>query len=808
MSSRITGLLIVLVTIQCLVVGLIFRRVLSSVKDQTQCVYDFERGRDLSSLVAEAAMSVASERRIVLTLLGTGNISPDDRDILALERSRAVVAMGGILSRGYSETDVLANLDRILRNARILTDGTMRKPLEERGTVSEEQWISATDAFLAESERIVERLSFLPGDETGRYAVFTLLRLRILRFKSALENTSARILGLLNRTDLHYGENIIGIRRLKERELSLWTDVKGLAAFVLSEKLRSDAESANTWYLSRLVPLTEHFLRTPAHGIETGEFLRTLAPTLRLIATIFRDTDEAIETHLRELRTDLEQRSKRQILYFAVVLTLALALCYLLIVRVSRPISKIHAMVRNLQAGRTDAPFPKLRYDDELGSLAATLERFRKTLREQERMNRTIFENEQWIRLITDSVPARIAYLDSEVRYRYINRTYADAYGIAPESVIGVPLREFIGDELMSKISRYIERTLAGEIVRFNEIFPTKPEPSYSEVAYVPRRDENGRIMGFFTLTIDVTDRERAVAALRKSEERLSLAMEATSDGLYDWNLKTDDVFYSPRWFTMLGYAPDSMPHHLSTWERLVHPDDLPGTRERQRRCIAGLEPYSTEFRMLTSDGGWKWILSRARIVAWDENGIPLRIIGTHLDITERKNLERRLAELATTDELTGLSNRRHFLESGTREVERSRRSGAPLALLMLDLDNFKDVNDRYGHPTGDTVLRLFSETCAKTLRCTDIIGRLGGEEFGILLPDTDAEGAKTLAERVRQDIERTAFPSAGGRFSITVSIGIATMTDPEDSLHDLMHRSDHALYESKRAGRNRATVM
>jgi diguanylate cyclase (GGDEF)-like protein/PAS domain S-box-containing protein len=808
MSSRITGLLIVLVTIQCLVVGLIFRRVLSSVKDQTQRVYAFSRGRDLSSLVAEAAMSVASERRIVLTLLGKRDISPDDRDILALERSRAVVAMDGILSRGYSETDVLANLDRILRNTRILTDGTMAKPFEERGVASEEQWISATDAFLAESERIVERLSFLPGDETGRYAVFTLLRLRILRFRSALENTSARILGLLNRTDLHYGENIIGIRRLKERELSLWTDVKGLVAFALSEKLRNDTESANACYLNRLVPLTEHILRTPTHGIETGEYLRTLTPTLRLIATIFRDTDEAVEMHLRELRTGLEQRSKRQILYFAVILLLAVAFCFLLIVRVSRPITRIHAMVRDLEAGKTAAPFPPLPHYDELGSLAATLERFRETLREQERMNRAIFENEQWIRLITDSVPARIAYLDSEVRYRYINKTYADAYGITPESVIGVPLREFIGDELMSKIARYIERTLAGEIVRFNEVFPTKPEPSFSEIAYVPRKDENGRVTGFFTLTIDVTDRERAVAALRESEERLSLAMDATSDGLYDWDLRTNDVFYSPRWFTMLGYAPDSMPHHLSTWEMLVHPDDLPGTRERQRRCIAGLEPYSTEFRMLTSDGGWKWILSQARIVAWDENGIPLRIIGTHLDITERKNLERRLAELATTDELTGLSNRRHFLESGTREVERSRRSGAPLALLMLDLDNFKDVNDRYGHPTGDTVLRLFSETCAKTLRCTDIIGRLGGEEFGILLPDTDAEGAKTLAERVRQDIERTAFPSAGGRFSITVSIGIATMTDPEDSLNDLMHRSDHALYESKRAGRNRATVM
>ena len=125
----------------------------------------------------------------------------------------------------------------------------------------------------------------------------------------------------------------------------------------------------------------------------------------------------------------------------------------------------------------------------------------------------------------------------------------------------------------------------------------------------------------------------------------------------------------------------------------------------------------------------------------------------------------------------------------------------------MLDLDNFKDVNDRYGHPTGDATLRLFADTCAKTLRAADIFGRLGGEEFAILLPDTPEEGAQTLAQRLRRDVEKTAFPSDEGAFCVTVSIGIASMTDPEDSLNDLMHRADRALYESKRAGRNRVTV-
>ena len=807
LSSRVTSLLLVLVSIQCLIVGMIFLGVLSAVEEKMRRLHDLETGRELSASITRTAMSVSSERRIVLTLLDKNAASPDDRDELSLERARSAVSMAGIFSHDRPETDDLANRYRILRNARDRTDEALDKEHDARGTSAKEQWIAATGAFLAEAERVLERISFFPGDETGRFVSSTILCLRILRFRVALENTAGSFVRLLHRNGPHDPGEVLETRRLKEREASLFADVRGLVALTGPVTLRNNTESVDAYHRARLTPLMEHILRTSAHGVSTEEYLQALSPMLRSTGTLFLHADVAAGAHLKELRTLLEKRTNHEILYFSAVVLLALLMCFLLVFRVSRPLARIHGIVRDLEAGNTDAPFPTLKYGDEFGALSETLERFRRTLRNQDALNKTLREREQWIRLITDSVPARIAYIDSDIRYQYINRTYAEAYGIAQDSLVGVPLREFAGDDVMAKIDRYIKRALAGEVVRFTEVFPTKPEPSSSEVAYVPRRDESGRVIGFFTLTIDVTDRERAIAALKASEERLSLAIEATSDGLFDWDLRDDTIFYSPRWFTMLGYVPGTMPYCLSTWEDLVHPDDLPAAMEKQRRSIAGFEPYVAEFRMRTFDGDWKWILSRARIVARDENGKATRIVGTHVDITERKNLERRLSELATSDELTGLSNRRHFLETGAREVERSRRNGSPLAFLMLDLDNFKDVNDRYGHPTGDAALRLFADTGAKTLRVTDIFGRLGGEEFAILLPDTPEEGAQALAQRLRRDVEKTAFPSDEGTFSVTVSIGISSMTDPEDSLNDLMHRADRALYESKRAGRNRVTV-
>ena len=182
-------------------------------------------------------------------------------------------------------------------------------------------------------------------------------------------------------------------------------------------------------------------------------------------------------------------------------------------------------------------------------------------------------------------------------------------------------------------------------------------------------------------------------------------------------------------------------------------------------------------------------------------------MVGIHQDISQRKAMEESLLQLATSDPLTGLWNRRHFVEVVRGELGRVRRNQAPAALLLMDLDFFKRINDTHGHAAGDEVLRHFTATVNAQLREADVFARVGGEEFAILLPDTPEEGAQALAQRLRRDVEKTAFPSDEGTFSVTVSIGISSMTDPEDSLNDLMHRADRALYESKRAGRNCVTV-
>jgi len=165
--------------------------------------------------------------------------------------------------------------------------------------------------------------------------------------------------------------------------------------------------------------------------------------------------------------------------------------------------------------------------------------------------------------------------------------------------------------------------------------------------------------------------------------------------------------------------------------------------------------------------------------------------------------LSNRLALLANTDVLTGVSSRRAFLAGLEAELARARRHNESLSLLMLDIDHFKRVNDVHGHPIGDAVLKQFSETCAGMLRAHDLFGRLGGEEFAIVLPHTDAEGARCVAEKIRTAVAQTPMPTAAGDITVTVSIGLAQMQGLPGEVDQLMARADQALYEAKRGGRN-----
>ncbi|MBX3729883.1 MAG: diguanylate cyclase [Candidatus Sumerlaeia bacterium] len=179
-------------------------------------------------------------------------------------------------------------------------------------------------------------------------------------------------------------------------------------------------------------------------------------------------------------------------------------------------------------------------------------------------------------------------------------------------------------------------------------------------------------------------------------------------------------------------------------------------------------------------------------------------IIGTLVDITERKQLESELQRLATTDPLTGVNNRRHFLGFAQKELARVRRHGSPTSLLMLDIDHFKRVNDTYGHSVGDLALKLVAQVLTEALREGDIFGRLGGEEFAVLLPATPLPGAVGVAERLRRMLATRTFMADGEALSITVSIG-ATAFHPGDTHVDaILERADTALYRAKNNGRNR----
>jgi diguanylate cyclase (GGDEF)-like protein len=176
-------------------------------------------------------------------------------------------------------------------------------------------------------------------------------------------------------------------------------------------------------------------------------------------------------------------------------------------------------------------------------------------------------------------------------------------------------------------------------------------------------------------------------------------------------------------------------------------------------------------------------------------------------DITNHKIMQEELERLASTDQLTGIANRRRFLEEVENEFQRCKRYNLSFAFLMIDIDHFKKINDSYGHEAGDKVLIDFCNICVRDLRTTDNFGRLGGEEFGILLPQTDCDRAINIAERLRQSVELFSFPISDNFIKVTVSIGCTTLDSKDNSPKDIMKRADKALYEAKQYGRNRLVM-
>jgi diguanylate cyclase (GGDEF)-like protein/PAS domain S-box-containing protein len=244
--------------------------------------------------------------------------------------------------------------------------------------------------------------------------------------------------------------------------------------------------------------------------------------------------------------------------------------------------------------------------------------------------------------------------------------------------------------------------------------------------------------------------------------------------------------------------APDLLGREPRSMYR--SPTDRDQMMEQYRR-EGVLRDY--EMCLLVAPERESWVLISMVPIIYDGQSCALSTI---IDITERKAMENALRQIATTDSLTGMASRSHFMGYAETELARARRHGRPLSMVMLDVDHFKQINDHHGHAMGDAVLRVLTRTCRALVRQQDLVGRLGGEEFGILMPDTDSEHALALAERLRSAIAalRLATPH-GDTVAVTASFGISILL-ADDTLDRLLARADAGLYLSKHAGRNRVS--
>ncbi len=290
--------------------------------------------------------------------------------------------------------------------------------------------------------------------------------------------------------------------------------------------------------------------------------------------------------------------------------------------------------------------------------------------------------------------------------------------------------------------------------------------------------------------------------ALEVSEQRYQNALGAVNDGLWEADFVTGELHWDSRCFEMLGYA-EPRDLVIDDWYTFIHPEDLPSIQNTIEEHLANQQSYSIEYRACCADGSWLWVEGRGKVIQWQGDS-PHIMTGTVTDISARKHVESELRRLSVTDSLTGLSNRRYFFKRLSALLAACQRKSRPMAVLMLDIDHFKAVNDQHGHAAGDAILMEFSNAVSQLLRQSDLLARLGGEEFAILLPETDAQGAWELAERIRQVVAAARVEIANTQVSVTVSIGISQRLDSDISEDEVIVRADNALYRAKSRGRNR----
>jgi diguanylate cyclase (GGDEF)-like protein/PAS domain S-box-containing protein len=309
--------------------------------------------------------------------------------------------------------------------------------------------------------------------------------------------------------------------------------------------------------------------------------------------------------------------------------------------------------------------------------------------------------------------------------------------------------------------------------------------------------------------------RKKSRARSNGADVRYVSAARGSNDGLWHWNVRTNEVLFSPRWKAMLGYEEAELPDVLGSWFDRVHPEDLSKLEEDVRLHLRGETPhFESEYRMRSQDGAYRWFYTRG-VAELDDDGKAAHIAGSQTDVTERKLAVEQLLKNAFHDALTGLPNRLLFMDRLQSAAVRARRhAGLCFAVLFIDLDRFKTINDTLGHLVGDELLVEVSKrlhSCIRPgdtiARMGDTLARLGGDEFTLLLEEIDdSTAAVRVAERILEELQRP-FVIQGHELITSASIGIAVSNTGFERAEDLLRDADTAMYRAKKLGKARHEV-
>ncbi|MBF6056808.1 GGDEF domain-containing phosphodiesterase [Thiomicrorhabdus heinhorstiae] len=299
--------------------------------------------------------------------------------------------------------------------------------------------------------------------------------------------------------------------------------------------------------------------------------------------------------------------------------------------------------------------------------------------------------------------------------------------------------------------------------------------------------------------------------ALRAAKERFQLAIDGTRDGLWDWNAKEGKIYVSEQYEAMLGYQSKDMPDTLEEWLKMIHPDDVDKAQYEIKRYLEskGQGVYENTFRMRTKSGQWLWITSRGKAI-FDDEGNPVRFVGFNTDMSKLIQQQEELKKqkdlhqyLANHDTLTNLANRSLFNDRLMHSIKQAQRNGEKLAVLFIDLDYFKEINDSLGHNIGDKVIQSIAKRLQHLIRGGDTIARLGGDEFTILMDDLpDEQSASHIADRVIENF-RQPVRVDHHELHLSCSIGISIYPDNGETPTDMLKNADAAMYRAKNLGRN-----